>query len=52
MGNVLTAIMSYRLYDNWTKNTIFEYKKVPKDDEYDGILKECFLSEKDENKNI
>ena len=43
MGNVLTAIMSYRLYDNWSKKSVFLYKNTPEDAEYDKVLNECFL---------
>ena len=43
MGNTLSAILSYRLYDNWKKNYIF--LNTPEDKEYDKILKECFLLE-------
>ena len=38
MGNVLTAIMSYRLYDNWSKNSVFLHKNTPEDAEYDKVL--------------
>ena len=46
MGNVLTAIMSYRLYDNWSKNSVFLHKNTREDAEYDKVLNECFLSNK------
>tara|TARA_Y100000590_G_scaffold196842_1_gene223501 strand:+ start:2101 stop:2253 length:153 start_codon:yes stop_codon:yes gene_type:complete len=43
MGNVLSAIISYQLYDNWKKKSIC--MNTPQDKEYDKILKTCFLSE-------
>mgnify|MGYP006150600285 CR=1 FL=1 len=39
MGNALSAILSYRLYDNWKKNYVF--LNTPEDKEYERILKEC-----------
>ena len=43
MGNALSAILSYRLYDNWKKKNVF--LNTPEDKEYERILKECFLLE-------
>jgi len=44
MGNTLSAIISYRLYDNWKMKRVFLYKNTPEDNAYEEVLKECFLS--------